>query len=70
MMISQNDGTSLKGLASPNATVRKLAVQPLQLDGSVDSDIRSKVDAINIKRRAYYTEIAAKRGAKIEEVAA
>jgi uncharacterized protein YdbL (DUF1318 family) len=38
--------------------------------GSVDSDIRSKVDAINIKRRAYYTEIAAKRGAKIEEVAA
>ncbi|MDP3762108.1 MAG: M36 family metallopeptidase [Ramlibacter sp.] len=38
-MISQNDGASLKGLASPNATVRKLAVQPLQLDGSVDSDI-------------------------------
>jgi extracellular elastinolytic metalloproteinase len=39
VMISQNDGTSLKGLAAPNATVRKLAVQPLQLDGSVDSDI-------------------------------
>ena len=25
---------------------------------------------MNIKRRAYYTELAAKRGAKIEEVAA
>jgi extracellular elastinolytic metalloproteinase len=39
VMISQNDGTSLKGLASPNATAHKLAVQPLQLDGSVDADI-------------------------------
>ena len=39
LIISQNDGTSLKGLASPNATARKLAVQPLQLDGSVDADI-------------------------------
>lgn len=39
VMISQNDGASLKGIASPNATVHKLAVQPLQLDGSVDADI-------------------------------
>lgn len=39
MMISQNDGASLKGLASPNATARKLAIQPLQIDGSVDADI-------------------------------
>jgi len=39
LMISQNDGASLKGLASPNATARKLAVQPLQFDGSVDADI-------------------------------
>jgi uncharacterized protein YdbL (DUF1318 family) len=38
--------------------------------GSADADIRSKVDAINIKRRAFYTELAAKRGAKIEEVGA
>lgn len=38
--------------------------------GSADGSLRAQVDAINIKRRAYYTEIAAKRGAKIEEVAA
>jgi extracellular elastinolytic metalloproteinase len=39
LMIGQNDGTSLKGLASPNATAHRLAVQPLQIDGSVDADI-------------------------------
>lgn len=39
VMISQNDGASVKAIASPNATVHKLAVQPLQLDGSVDADI-------------------------------
>ena len=40
--------------------------------GLVESEpsLRAQVDAINIKRRAYYTELAAKRGAKIEEVAA
>jgi extracellular elastinolytic metalloproteinase len=39
VMISQNDGTSLRGLASPNVTARTKAVQPLQLDASLDSDI-------------------------------
>jgi uncharacterized protein YdbL (DUF1318 family) len=40
--------------------------------GLVDGDVslRAQVEAINIKRRAYYTDLAAKRGAKIEEVAA
>src|SRR3712207_1026521 len=42
----------------------------LGIVGSPSPDLRAQVDAINIKRRAYYTEIAAKRGAKIEEVAA
>ena len=42
----------------------------LGLVGSASSDIRAAVDAVNIKRRAYYTDLAAKRGAKIEEVAA
>jgi uncharacterized protein YdbL (DUF1318 family) len=32
--------------------------------------IRAQVEAINIKRRAYYTQLAASRGAKIEEVGA
>jgi uncharacterized protein YdbL (DUF1318 family) len=38
--------------------------------GGAGGSVRGQVDAINIKRRAYYTELAAKRGAKIEEVAA
>ena len=35
-----------------------------------DAALRAEVDAVNIKRRAYYTDLAAKRNAKIEEVAA
>lgn len=38
--------------------------------GVVEGAARAQVEAINIKRRAYYTDLAAKRGAKIEEVAA
>jgi hypothetical protein len=40
--------------------------------GVVDGDagIRAQVEAVNIKRRAYYTDLAGRRGAKIEEVAA
>ena len=39
VMVSQNDGTSLKAQSSATATVRKLAAQPLQIDGSIDADI-------------------------------
>ncbi|HYG49158.1 MAG TPA: YdbL family protein [Allosphingosinicella sp.] len=42
----------------------------LGLVGSAPAAVRAQVDAVNIKRRAYYTDLAAKRGAKIEEVAA
>jgi uncharacterized protein len=42
----------------------------LGLVGSAPAAVRSQVDSVNIKRRAYYTDLAAKRGAKIEEVAA
>ena len=42
----------------------------LGLVGSGSAELRAQVDAVNIKRRAYYTDLAAKRGAKIEEVAA
>jgi hypothetical protein len=38
--------------------------------GSPSSDLRAKVDAVNIRRRAHYTDLAAKRGVKIEEAAA
>ena len=39
VMISQADGAALKGLASPNVTVRQKAVLPLQIDSSLDSDV-------------------------------
>ncbi|HEX8622161.1 MAG TPA: YdbL family protein [Allosphingosinicella sp.] len=42
----------------------------LGLVGSAPAAVRAQVDAVNIKRRAYYTDLAARRGAKIEEVAA
>jgi uncharacterized protein len=42
----------------------------LGIVGSPSAALRAQVDAVNIKRRAYYTDLAAKRGAKIEEVAA
>ena len=42
----------------------------LGIVGSPSADLRAQIDAVNIKRRAYYTDLAAKRGAKIEEVAA
>jgi uncharacterized protein len=42
----------------------------LGIVGSPSASLRAQVDAINIKRRAYYTDLAARRGAKIEEVAA
>ncbi|HEX5182555.1 MAG TPA: YdbL family protein [Allosphingosinicella sp.] len=42
----------------------------LGMVGAGSASLRQQVDAINIKRRAYYTDLAARRGAKIEEVAA
>ena len=40
VMVSLADGATLRGLAQPvNGTMRKKALQPLQLDGDVDSDI-------------------------------
>ena len=42
----------------------------LGLVGSAPADVRAQVDAVNIQRRAYYTELAARRSATIEEVAA
>lgn len=38
--------------------------------GSASADLRAKVDAVNIQRRAAYTELAGRRGVTIEEAAA
>lgn len=42
----------------------------LGVNGSVSADVRSGVDAINIKRRAAYTDLAAKRGVTVADMAA
>lgn len=42
----------------------------LGIAGSVGSDVRSEVEAINIKRRAAYTDLAAKRGVTVQDAAA
>lgn len=42
----------------------------LGLVGSAGADVRAQVDSVNIQRRAAYTQLAAQRGATIEEVAA
>ena len=42
----------------------------LGLAGSAPADVRSRMESINIQRRAAYTQLASQRGATIEEVAA
>jgi uncharacterized protein YdbL (DUF1318 family) len=61
--------------ADVSASLRASGKAGEQADGYLgvvdgDGSIRTQVDAVNIKRRAYYTDLAARRGAKIEEVAA
>lgn len=42
----------------------------LGVSGTVNADVRAEVDAINIKRRAVYTDLAAKRGVTVADIAA
>jgi hypothetical protein len=42
----------------------------LGLVGSAPAEVRSRMDAVNIRRRAYYTELAQTRRATVEEAAA
>lgn len=42
----------------------------LGIAGSAGGDIRAEVESINIKRRAAYTDLAAKRGVTVADVAA
>lgn len=51
-------------------TVGEQADGYLGIRGSVSADVRAEVDAINIKRRAAYTQRAAAKGATVKEVAA
>jgi uncharacterized protein YdbL (DUF1318 family) len=58
------DALRASGEAGEDATGYLAAV------GSGSGDLRRQIDAVNIQRRAKYTELAASRGVKIEEVAA
>ena len=41
----------------------------LGLVGSAPARIRHQMDAVNIRRRAHYTDLATRRGVRVEEVA-
>jgi len=56
--------------AKAAGTVGEQADGYLGVKGSVGADVRAAVDALNIKRRAAYTDLAGKRGATVAEVAA
>ncbi|MEK7342428.1 MAG: YdbL family protein [Pseudomonadota bacterium] len=51
-------------------TVGEQADGYLGIAGSVGADVRSEVEAINIKRRAAYTQLASQRGVTVQDVAA
>ncbi len=57
--------------AKAAGTVGEQADGYLGVKGTVGGDVRAAVDALNIKRRAAYTDLAAKRaGATVSDVAA
>lgn len=51
-------------------TVGEQADGYMGIAGSVGADVRSEVEAINIKRRAAYTQLASQRGVTVQDVAA
>jgi uncharacterized protein YdbL (DUF1318 family) len=66
--IAQSGGLVASALAE--GSVGEQADGYLGIKGSASSDLRAEVDAINIKRRAAYTQRAAMKGATVKEVAA
>jgi uncharacterized protein len=61
---------SLVAQAMAAGSVGEQADGYLGIAGSVSANLRSEVDAINIKRRAAYTDLAAKRGVTVSDAAA
>lgn len=56
--------------AKAAGTVGEQADGYLGINGSVSAEVRAEVESINIKRRAAYTDLAAKRGVTVADVAA
>ena len=68
LAIAQSAGLVSEALADGSAGEQ--ADGYLGIRGSASGDLRAEVDAINIKRRAAYTQRAAQKGATVKEVAA
>lgn len=68
MALAQSGGAVSAALA--DGTVGEQADGYLGIRGKVSEDVRAEVDALNIKRRAAYTQRAAQKGATVKEVAA
>jgi uncharacterized protein YdbL (DUF1318 family) len=66
--LAQSGGAVSAALA--DGTVGEQADGYLGIRGKVSEDVRAEVDALNIKRRAAYTQRAAQKGATVKEVAA
>lgn len=56
--------------AIASGTVGEQSDGYMGINGSVSSEVRAAVEAINIKRRAAYTDLAAKRGVTVADMAA
>ncbi len=68
LAIAQSAGLVSGALA--DGSVGEQADGYLGIKGSASGELRAEVDAINIKRRAAYTQRAAQKGATVKEVAA
>lgn len=62
--------SSVVAQAIAGGTVGEQADGYLGIKGSAPPAVKAEVDAINIKRRAAYTDLAAKRGVTVADVAA
>lgn len=56
--------------AMANGTVGEQSDGYLGIVGTVSASVHDEVDAINIKRRAAYTDLASKRGVTVADMAA
>ena len=68
LAIAQSAGLVSESLA--DGSVGEQADGYLGIRGSASGELRAEVDAINIRRRAAYTQRAAQKGATVKEVAA
>ena len=62
--------SSVVAQAMASGTVGEQADGYLGIKGSVPPAVKAEVDSINIKRRAAYTDLAAKRGVTVSDMAA